>query len=222
MPETESRPAPHLPSYFRLMLFELTKQAEWGANVGRQIVTGEGNVWTHLHLFAVHAGTVGAFAQTFKSRRAELRRLFPDRAEAIREVTRTTYDFSGVIEFRHAMSHLDERIEYGWSQLANANSTSPDLLVRAEGRIDDGRERLLNWLPARNVASFRSRDGSEWIDVDIAEVSAELEEIQRLSAHEFMTRTLGPDWVNVVQGIVSSAPTLRGQNGKAAGDGVEG
>lgn len=210
MSDTSATTAAHLPAYFRLMLFELGKQSEWGASVGKQIVAGTGNVWTQLHLFAIHAGTVGAFVQTFKSRRNELKRLFPDRSEAIRQVTRTLYDFSEVIEFRHAMSHLDERIEYRWHQLARDDEDPPQLLVRAEGDLSDGRERLLNWSSSSKVASFLRRDGTGWHDIDIAEVTREIEAVQQLSTHEYMSRALGVDWVNVVRRVTTTTPPVKG------------
>lgn len=208
---TNDGAAAHLPAFFNVTIFELGKHAGWGATVGRRLLNGEGEVWSDLHLFAVHAGTVGAFIQALRGRRKDLDRLFPGRADAVREVAGSEFNFDDVIGFRNGMSHIDERIERRWHQLATTNAEPPKLIVRAVGPLDDGRERLLNWMGETGVASFRSENGSGWYHVDIEEVTVELERMQPLLTNSYMTRVLGSDWTSVVAKVLQGPPAFSGR-----------
>lgn len=215
MPDSDSlgtaTTAAHLPAFFNVTIFELGKHAGWGATVGRRLLNGESDVWSDLHLFAVHAGTVGAFIQALRGRRRDLDRLFPGRADSVREVAGSDFDFGDVIGFRNGMSHIDERIERRWHQLASAEADPPDLHVRIVGALDDGRERLLNWKGETGVASFRTEDGVGWFHVDIEDVTVELERMLPLLTDSYMTRVLGPDWTSVVAKVIQGPPAFSGQ-----------
>lgn len=187
---TQMSYGPHLGGWLVLMLGEVNKQSEWGVNVGERILNGStGNVWADLQLLASHAGSVGAFLDTLGSRSGAVARSFPDRAELLRELTNSAYNFAPVLAVRNGIAHIDERLEERWQQVANASlNEPPQLLVRAVGSLDDGRDRMLNWDPTRRVVAFRRRprQAEGYDEVDIAALVATLKELQVQSSRAYL------------------------------------
>lgn len=185
MAEPSTYPVPHSGAWFALMLFELNKQTEWAVAVGRRILDGGSeNVWTDLQTFASHAGSVGAFLDTLKSRNRALDTAYPDRAEMVRGITGTTYDFGPMVRIRNGLAHIDERIEERWLEVASDDADAPQLLARAVGNLDDGRDRMLNWHEQDFVLSFRRRPNelAGYDSVGLREIFPALEYLQEQSA----------------------------------------
>ncbi len=94
----DQAPTPHLGAWFKVMLLEVIKQAEWGHEVGQKLLAHEGNIWTDLQLLSSHAGSAAAFIDTLGSRKAALEKAFPGRGQTLRDVCDTSYDFAAVLE----------------------------------------------------------------------------------------------------------------------------
>lgn len=185
--------APHLGRWLMLMAMELNKQAEWGVSVGQDILANNGNVWPQLQLFAGHAASVGAFVEMLqrRSRDTGLNTAFPDRGATLRHYLSITYDFAEVKGVRDGMVHIDERLETRWLQLADHDGDAPELLARAEGELDDGRDRMLNWNSTTYTAAFLRADGVGHHFLDVAEVVAVLEDARIQSSRFVMWLVAG-------------------------------
>ena len=190
------------------MLHEVNKQAEWGVHVGQRILDGtSGNLWADLQLFASHAGSVGAFLDTLDARRSAIARSFPDRSPLLRSLTRTAFDFGPVLAIRNGIAHVDERIEERWQMIASVTEDPPELLVRAEGRLDDGRDRMLNWDSGRRVIAFRKRprEGEGFAEVEVQELVDVLEALRIESSRACIGVLFGMRGLGVPQSVAETS-----------------
>jgi len=183
----DQAPTPHLGAWFKVMLLEVIKQAEWGHEVGQKLLAHEGNIWTDLQLLSSHAGSAAAFIDTLGSRKAALEKAFPGRGQTLRDVCDTSYDFAAVLELRNAIAHIDERFEQRWQQLAREDSPAPVLTPRSSGLEDPDRESIVHIDENLMVVSVLRMDGSGRLRIDVAELTAELHQIQIAASHVWMT-----------------------------------